>query len=48
MIVSPDVKEGVHRVPLKWNARLLSVIDIDDSGYTIRFGAVNLIGVETS
>src|ERR1700722_3972891 len=30
----------------KWNARLLSVIDIDDSGYTIRFQAVNLIVIE--
>jgi len=27
---------------------LLSVIDIDDGGYIIRFRAVNLIAVETS
>jgi hypothetical protein len=32
MIVSPDVQERVRRVPLKWNARLLSVTDIDDAG----------------
>jgi hypothetical protein len=33
---------------LKWNARLLSVIDIDEAGYTIRFRTVNLIIIEAS
>jgi hypothetical protein len=48
MIVSPDVKEGGRSVPLKWNACLLSLIDIDDVGYAISFRRGNLIVIDAS
>jgi hypothetical protein len=42
MIVTPNVDEGVAAF-LEMECALLSVINMDDAGYTIRFRTVNLI-----